>query len=81
MPPDLNLPAEDMTPLVPRGLVSSRVTQMVGLIDCNGDASDELSKKQKTSAAAAQGTPAGNNENLMLELPGSGATRGSSRSS
>ena len=57
MPPDLILPAEDMTPLVPRGLVSSRVTQMVGLIDCNGDASDELSKKQKTSAAAAQGSP------------------------
>ena len=48
--PDLNLPVEDLSGLVPRGLVSSRVSQLVGLHVCTDDVSDEFSKKQKTSA-------------------------------
>ena len=63
--PDLNLPAKKMPTEVPKGLVSSRVSQFVGSPDCNADVAAELSKKQKTSAtqhdarsaAAADGSP------------------------
>ncbi|CAN6289875.1 unnamed protein product [Urochloa humidicola] len=63
--PDLNLPLEDTSALVPAGLVSSRVNQLVGSRETGASTPSELSKKQKTSvsqpiarsAVAADGSP------------------------
>ncbi|CAN6286224.1 unnamed protein product [Urochloa humidicola] len=65
--PDLNLPLEDAAPLVPAGLVSSRVSQLGGARGgaSGEEGSEELLKKQKRatqttdvgSAAAARSSP------------------------
>ncbi|CAO2195035.1 unnamed protein product [Urochloa humidicola] len=63
--PDLNVPIVDSSVLVPAGLVSSRMNQLVGSRESADGATDELNKKQKTSnttpnarsAAAASGSP------------------------
>jgi hypothetical protein len=63
--PDLNLPTVDSTALVPAGLVSSRVSQLVRDQEEGVESKEELLKKQKMcpttnvarSAAAATGSP------------------------
>ena len=73
---------------MPAGLVTARVNQLGGSEEHSGSSMIETLKKQKRgtnqtarSVATAEGSPAGRHENIMSELPGSRATRGSSRAS
>ena len=70
--PDLNLPVDPASAIIPSGLVNSRVQELGGNSESNGESMIETLKKQRMAA------PAGHNENLKPELPGSGAARGSS---
>ena len=83
--PDLNLPVDPASAIIPSGLVNSRVQELGGNSESNGESMIETLKKQRRSiiqparsAALRMAAPAGHNENLKPELPGSGAARGSS---